>query len=226
MGMKDPIGKQVILWGEPRHIIGVVSDFNFESMHKTIGPAFILLDPDAWSFVVRAKKGREQEAVQHINRLYGQFNPGFTFNYKFLDEQFQQMYAAEERVSVLSRYFAGLAIGISCLGLFGLTAFTARRRQKEISIRKVIGASSANIAMMLSKDFLRLVVIAIIVAFPVSWWAVSQWLKGFPFAYRVNINAGIFLLAAASILLVTIITISFQSLRAARSNPSKYLKSE
>lgn len=224
MGMKEPVGKQVKLWGEQRHIVGVVSDFNFESLHKTIGPAFILLDRSAWRFMVRVKKGREKEAVESIGRLYKQFNPGFLFEYQFIDEQFQNMYVAEERVSVLSRYFAGLAIGISCLGLFGLTAFTARRRQKEISIRKVIGASSTNIAMMLSKDFLRLVIIAILVAFPLSWWAVNQWLKGF--AYRINMSGGVFLLAAAAILLITIITISFQSLRAAHSNPVKYLKSE
>lgn len=224
MGMKEPVGRQVTLWGQQRHIVGVLSDFNFESLHKTIGPAFILLDPGAWRFMVRIKKGREKDAVESINRLYRQFNPGFSFDYKFIDDQFQKMYVAEERVSVLARYFAGLAIGISCLGLFGLTAFTARRRQKEISIRKVVGASSANIALMLSKDFLRLVVIAIVVAFPLSWWAVDQWLKGF--AYRIDVGAGIFLLAAVAILLITIVTISFQSLRAAHTNPTRYLKNE
>ncbi|HEY9195236.1 MAG TPA: ABC transporter permease [Mucilaginibacter sp.] len=224
MGLKDPIGKQVTLWGKQRHIVGVVGDFNFESLHKTIGPAFILLDNDAWRYVVRVKKGREKETVDGIGKLYARFNPGFTLDYKFLDEQFQRMYAAEAGVSVLSRYFAGLAIGISCLGLFGLTAFTAQRRQKEISIRKVIGASPANIAMMLSKDFLRLVLMAILIAFPLSWWAVNQWLKGF--AYRIGISASIFLFASAAILFITIIIISFQSLRAARTNPVKYLKSE
>lgn len=224
MGMKDPVGKLVTLWGEQRHIIGVVNDFNFESLHKTIGPAFILHNAEAWRFIVRIKKGQEKEATESINKLYAQFNPGFTFNYKFLDEEFQRMYVAEKRVSVLSRYFAGLAIGISCLGLFGLTAFTAQRRQKEISIRKVVGASSANIALMLSKDFLRLVLVAMLIAFPISWWAGNQWLAGF--AYRIHISAGVFVIAAVAILLITVLTISFQSLRAANSNPVKYLKSE
>lgn len=224
MGMKDPIGKQVTLWGQQRHIIGVVNDFNFESLHKTIGPAFILHDPEAWQFVVRIKKGQEKEALEGINKLHAQFNPGFTFNYNFLDEDFQRMYVAEQRVSVLSRYFAGLAIGISCLGLFGLAAFTAQRRQKEISIRKVVGASAANIVLMLSKDFFRLVLLAILIAFPVSWWAGNQWLKGF--AYRININAGVFVIAAMAIIIITILTISFQSFRAASTNPVKHLKNE
>jgi predicted permease len=224
MDMKDPIGKQVTLWGQQRHIVGVVADFNFESLHKTIGPAFIVLEPEAWRFVVRTQKGKEKETIDGIRRLYAKFNPAFAFDYQFLDEQFQRMYAAEERVSVLSRYFAGLAIGISCLGLFGLTAFTAQRRQKEISIRKVIGASPAHIALLLSKDFLRLVLVAMLIAFPISWWAVNRWLEGF--AYRTHLGAGVFLFASVAILLITLVTISFQLLRAAHSNPVKSLKSE
>jgi predicted permease len=224
MGMKDPVGKLVTLWGEQRHIIGVVKDFNFESLHKDIGPVFFRLDPGASRFMVRIKPGREKEAIRDLQNLYSKFNPGFAFEYTFLDERFQTLYAAEQRVSVLSRYFAGLAILISCLGLFGLTAFTAQRRQKEISIRKVIGATAGNIVVMLSADFLKLLLVAVVVAFPLSWWAVNQWLKGF--AYRTSVNAGIFAIAGLSIFLITIITISFQSLKAALSNPVKHLKNE
>ena len=224
MGIKDPLGKLVTLWGDQRHIIGVVKDFNFESLHKDIGPVFFRLDPGASRFMVRIRQGREKEAIRDLQSLYSQFNPGFTFDYKFLDERFQNLYAAEQRVSVLSRYFAGLAILISCLGLFGLTAFTGQRRQKEISIRKVVGATAGNIVVMLSADFLRLVLIAIVIAFPLSWWAVNQWLKGF--AYRTSVNAWIFVIAAFSIFLITIITISFQSFKAALSNPVKHLKNE
>jgi ABC-type antimicrobial peptide transport system permease subunit len=128
------------------------------------------------------------------------------------------------RVAVLSRYFAGLAILISCLGLFGLAAFTAQRRQKEIGIRKVVGASVSNVIVMLSKDFLRLVLIAVLIAFPLSWWALSQWLNGF--AYRIHIGPDVFLLAGASTLLVTFLTISFQAVKAALVNPIKSLRSE
>jgi putative ABC transport system permease protein len=224
MGYKDPVGKQVELWGQQRHIVGVVKDFNFESLHKDIGPAFFILNPGSWRFMVRIREGKEKEAIAGIQKLYGQFNPGFAFDYKFLDERLQQLYVAEQRVSVLSRYFAGLAITISCLGLFGLTAFTAQRRQKEISIRKVIGATTGSIVLLLSKDFLRLVLIAVLVAFPVAWWAVDHWLKGF--AYRIPVSPVIFVFAALAILLITIATISFQSLRAALSNPVKHLKNE
>jgi len=224
MGMKDPVGKLVTLWGEQKHIIGVVKDFNFESLHKDIGPAFLRLDPRASEFIIRIKQGREKEAIKDMQTLYSQFNPGFTFEYKFLDERFQNLYAAEQRVSVLSRYFAGLAILISCLGLFGLTAFTAQRRQKEISIRKVVGASVSNIVVMLSRDFLKLVLIASLLAFPLSWWAVHQWLNGF--AYRIPVGVSIFFIAGISIFLITLFTISFQSVKAALSNPVKHLKNE
>ncbi len=224
MGMKNPIGKQVTIWGEQRHIIGVVKNFNFESLHKDIGPAFFRLDPEAYRFAIRIKHGAEKETIAAIQKLNGAFNPGIDFDYKFLDEDFQRLYVAEQRVSVLSRYFAGLAILISCLGLFGLAAFTAQRRQKEISIRKVIGATTNHIVMMLSTDFLKLVLIAILLAFPISWWAVNQWLKGF--AYRISVNYSIFIIAGISIMLITIITISFQSFKAALSNPAKHLKDE
>jgi ABC-type antimicrobial peptide transport system permease subunit len=141
-----------------------------------------------------------------------------------MDEEYEALYNAENRVSVLSRYFAGLAILISCLGLFGLAAFTAQRRQKEIGIRKVIGASVSTIVIMLSKDFLKMVLIAILIGFPAVWWIMHSWLDGF--AYRISIGAGVFLAAAACIILITILTISFQSIKAAIANPVKSLRSE
>lgn len=141
-----------------------------------------------------------------------------------MDEDYRRLYASEQRVSVLSRYFAGTAIIISCLGLFGLAAFTAQKRQKEIGIRKVVGASVSNIAAMLSKDFLKLVLIAVIIAFPVAWWAMNEWLNDF--AYRINISATVFLIAGGAIILITLLTISFQSLKAAIANPVKSLRTE
>lgn len=224
MGLTDPIGKMVTLWGEPRQIIGVVKDFHYESLHKEITPVFFRLSESASQFMARIKPGREKETIDGLQQLYAKFNPGFKFDYKFLDDKFQDLYAAENRVSILSRYFAGLAILISCLGLFGLAAFTAQTRQKEISIRKVVGATVRHIVVMLSKDFLQLVLIAVLIAFPLSWWAVNNWLSGF--AYRTPIGYGIFVIAGVSIFLITIITISFQSIKAALSNPVKSLKNE
>jgi predicted permease len=223
MNLKEPIGKQVTLWGTPRHIIGVVKDFHFESLHKDIGPAFFILNRTS-QIAVRIQADKTKEALSEIKAVYSRFNPDFELNYAFLDERFQNMYAAEQRVSVLSRYFAGLAICISCLGLFGLTAFTAQRRQKEISIRKIIGATATIIVLMLSRDFLKLILIAVIIAFPISWWAINQWLDGF--AYRIPISGGVFALAAIAILLITALTIGFQSLKAARANPMDNLRTE
>ena len=134
------------------------------------------------------------------------------------------MYSSEEKVAVLSRYFATIAIIISCLGLFGLAAFTAQKRQKEIGIRKVVGASVNSITMMLSKDFLKLVLLAVVIAFPLAWLAMNQWLQGF--AYRINIGAGVFLIAGGSIIFITLLTVTFQAIKAAVANPVKSLRSE
>lgn len=225
MGMKDPIGKQVKLWDENMQIGGVVKDFHFESLHEEVKPLFFKLAPEnASRLMVKVETGREKAVIAKLQELYLQMNPGFSFDYKFLDERYQTLYAAENQISRLSRYFAGLAILISCLGLFGLAAFTAQRRNKEIGIRKVLGATVSTIVMMLSKDFLRLVLIAMLIAFPIAWWATSQWLKGF--AYSIRIDVGVFLIAGVSIILLTFLTISFQSVKAALANPVKSLKSE
>ena len=226
-GLKDPIGHTMeVFYGDgPRKIVGVVKDFHFQSLHENVKPMALRLNPkynDA--IVTRIKAGTEKETIASIGALYAKYHPGFPFEYRFLDDDFQAQYLAEKRISVLSRYFGGLAILISCLGLFGLVAFTAERRFKEIGIRKVLGATAGGILLLLSKDFLRLVGIAILLAFPLAWWAMDQWLQGF--AYRIRIGSDIFLIAAASILLLTIATISFQSLKAAFSNPVDRLRSE
>jgi putative ABC transport system permease protein len=223
MGMKDPIGKQVELWGTNMQIGGVVKDFHFQSLHEKVKPLFFILAPaETYRFMVKIQTGKEKTAIAKLERLYKQFNPDFSFDYKFLDENYQTIYTAENQVSLLSRYFAGLAILISCLGLFGLAAFTAQRRNKEIGIRKVLGATVGTIVVMLSKDFLKLVGIAILIAFPLAWWMTSQWLKGF--AYSIHIGPGIFIVAAVAIVLITFLTISFQSVKAALADPVKSLK--
>ena len=166
----------------------------------------------------------QRQTIAAIEGLYEKYNPGFPFTFNFLDEAYQQQYDSETRVSALSKYFAGLAIIISCLGLFGLAAFTAQKRRKEIGVRKVVGASVVNITTMLSKDFLWLTLISLVIALPVSWWLMSSWLQSF--AYRISITPYVFIMAGVSVILITLFTISFQSIKAAMANPVKSLRTE
>ena len=229
MRMKDPVGKTIKYFDQDKQIIGVVKDFHFESLHEPVKPCFISLEQPAptniWDkIMVRIKGSGQDQTIASIEHLYESYNPGFPFDYNFLDESYRRQYLMETRVSILSKYFAALAILISCLGLFGLAAFTAQKRQKEIGIRKVVGASANNIAVMLSKDFLKLTIIAVLIAFPLAWWAMNHWLQ--TFAYRIKIGAGVFFIAGASVLVITLLTVSFQAIRAAVANPVKSLRNE
>ncbi|HVY76795.1 MAG TPA: ABC transporter permease [Puia sp.] len=224
MGLKDPIGKTVSLWGVKKQIIGIVKDFHFESLHTKVGPAFLEYAPVNPNILVRIKAGAESKTLAALSQQYKRFTNGLDFEYRFLDDDYQTLYASEQRVAVLSRYFASIAILISCLGLFGLSAFTAQQRKKEIGIRKVVGASVMQIAVMLSNDFLKLVLFALLIAFPVAWWMMNSWLQGF--AYRIPLHAGLFLLAAFAVAIITLLTISFQAIRAAVVNPVNSLRAE
>jgi len=224
MGLKDPIGKTVKFWDQERQIIGIAEDFNFESLYSKVKPCFFQVYPIMPNVIVKIKAGTEKQTIEKIQSVYASFNKGMVFDYRFLDDEYQALYTSENRVATLSKYFAGLAIIISCLGLFGLAAFSAQRRQKEIGIRKVIGASAGNVAVMLSKDFLKLILIATVLAFPIVWWTMNRWLDDF--AYRIYIGADVFIIAAISILLITILTISSQAIKAAVANPVKSLRTE
>ena len=226
MNLKDPIGKTIQLYGRPKQIVGVVKDFHFESLHESVKPSFMVLEEStAWSkMMVRIKAGQEAATIGRIRGFYEAYNPGFPFSFGFLDEAYQQQYATEVRTSMLSRCFAGLAILISCLGLFGLATFTAQRRQKEIGIRKVIGASVNSIVSIFSAEFLQLVFVAVLIAFPISWWLMRQWLQGF--AYRVSIGVDVFLVAGASVVGIALVTVAYQAIKAATLNPVKSLRSE
>ena len=224
MGLKSPVGKTVSLWGEKKQIIGVVKDYHFESLYKKIGPAFFTFSQKNPTTVVKIKAGTEQQTIARIKELYNKYNSGLNFSYAFLDDDYNALYASEQRVATLSRYFAGIAILISCLGLFGLAAFTAQKRRKEIGIRKVIGASVSNIVSMLSKDFLALVCLSLLIAIPISWWAANEWLQSF--AYRISISPLVFIITGATVLVITLLTISFQSIKAAIANPVKNLRTE
>jgi len=225
MGLKNPIGKRVKLWDQDMEIAGVVKDFHFQSLHEKVKPLFFRLAPqNAYRFMVRIETGKERAAIKGLQQLYQQFNPGFSFDYTFLDENYQALYAAENRVSILSRYFSGLAILISCLGLFGLAAFTAQRRNKEIGIRKVLGATMGTVVILLSKDLLLLVLMGIIIGSPIAWYFMHVWLQGF--AYSIQINWWVFALAGFAAVLIALLTVSLQAIKAAAANPVNSLRSE
>ncbi len=226
MRLKDPIGKTVNQWGQHKRIVGVVKNFHFQSLYEEVKPCFLILSPasDLDNIAIKIQAGKEQQAIVAIQQYYKTYNPGFSFEFRFLDQNYQSLYESENRVALLSRYFAGIAILISCLGLFGLASFTAQRRQKEIGVRKVVGASAVSIALLLSRDFFKLVLLAIVIAFPVAGWLTTHWLSSF--AYRIPMSADIFILAGAMTVLLTLVTISFQSINAALANPVKSLRSE
>jgi ABC-type antimicrobial peptide transport system permease subunit len=224
MGLKDPVGKTIEFWGTKREIVGVARDFNFESLYSPVKPAFFRSYPTGGQVMVRLKGGSEAATIAALKKAYAQFNPGLPFEVTWLDQDFEKLYASELRVGVLSRFFAGLAILISCLGLFGLAAFTAQKRKKEIGIRKVVGASVGQVAYLLSREFLVLVGVSVLIAFPLVWLGMHRWLS--EFAYHIPVQADVFLLTAVVALVITALTISFQSIRAATANPVEALRSE
>ncbi len=224
MGMKDPIGKKVRYWGIESEIVGVTRNFNFESLHEPIKPSFFRVYPVSPYFIVKIQGGTERNTVAQINRLYNSFASGFPFEYKFLDENYQKLYLAEENVSVLSRYFASIAIGISCLGLLGLAAFTAERRVKEIGIRKVLGSTELGIVYLLSGTFTRVVLVSIVIALPISYLIANYWLDGF--AFKIKLEWWYFIGSGLFALFIAWLTVGAQALRAAKANPVDSLKSE
>ncbi len=221
---EEAIGENIRLWDEyDMEVIGVVKDFHFMSIHREVDPAFFWLR-GTWNAAVRLEAGKEVATMNAIQKLYEEFCPGFIFEYEFLDKSYQKLYDAERKIGTLSSYFAGFAVLISCLGLFGLAAFTAERRIKEIGIRKVLGATAANIIFMLSKDFTQLVGISILIALPTSYYFMRKWLEGF--AYKIDLSIWIFVGAAFLSLVIAWLTVSSQALRAASINPSNCLKEE
>ena len=225
MGIDQPIGATVNLWGENRQIIGVVKDFHYESLHEPVKPVFFKLNSSGMmTTIARLEAGKERETLAQLQDFYRTFNPGYSFDYQFVDADYQALYAAEQRVSALSKYFAGLAILISCLGLFGLAAFTAERRLKEIGIRKILGASNFGIVRLLSGDFTKMVLVAIALALPISYWVAQWWLEGF--AFGIALQWWYFAGAGGVALLVAWFTVGLQTVKAARVNPADCLRDE
>ncbi|HEY9002590.1 MAG TPA: ABC transporter permease [Mucilaginibacter sp.] len=225
-GYKDPIGKPFTMWGKKGKIVGVLKDFHFYSLHRAIEPLVVRLRDsiDYGSIIIRTQPGQSKQAIASIGKLCKELNPNFTFTYQFSDLEFQKLYNNEQVISKLADVFAFLAIFISCLGLLGLAMFTAEQRTKEIGIRKVLGASVASLFTLLSKEFIILVVIALLIASPVAWYAMNKWLLNYN--YHIDIAWWIFLLSGIIAIMITLVTVSFQSLKAALMNPIKSLRSE
>jgi hypothetical protein len=226
MGYTDPVGKTLTMWGKQCTIIGVMDDFHFQSLRVAIQPLIVRFDPNAEgkTLLVTARPGRNRQALAGLEGLWQQFNPRFPFAYQFADEEYQKLYHSEMIVGTLANYFAVLAVFISCLGLLGLSAFTAEQRIKEIGLRKVFGASVGSVVALLSKDLLKLVLIAILLASPVAWYLMDRWLADFE--YRIRIEWWMFALAGLLAVGIALLTVSFQSIKAALTNPVRSLRNE
>ncbi len=225
MGLEDPVGKKVRLWGEEKTILGVMGDFHTASVMQTISPIVFRYTPrNLEKAMIRIKPGAEPEAIEGIKDIYNEYNPGYTFNFSFMDRTVEALYISEQRILGLTRYFAYMAIFISCLGLFGLAAFNTEMRIKEIGIRKVLGSSSFGILKLLSSDFIKLVLMSILIATPIAWYLMRDWLL--KFEYRIDMGWFVFVGAGLLTLLIALTTISFQAIKAANTNPVKSLRTE
>lgn len=222
---KPVIGQRFVRQGDTGVIVGVVKDFYYKSLHEKIGPVVIsVANENNRTFLVKTAAGKIGETVTSAEKVWKQFFPNEPFEYSFLDDQFEKIYRSDKKSASLIWIFSGIAIFISCLGLFGLAAFTAERKNKEIGIRKILGADWGQIVSLLSKEFILMVLFAMLVAFPVAWFVMNKWLENF--AYKVNIGWWVFLLAGIIALVVAVITISFQAIKAAIANPVNSLRTE
>ena len=228
-GFDNPIGKKVYTTdGDnnpiPLTIIGIVENFNYASLRQNVGALSFRLGNNSWESAYRFNTTDISGLISTIEGKYKNVASGMPFQYRFLDEAFDDMYRQERRVGTIALVFAVLAIVIACLGLFGLATYIAEQRTKEIGIRKVLGASVNNIVRMLSTDFVKLVIVAFVVATPVAWWFMNKWLQDF--AFRIDLNWGVFAITGGIALVIALVTLSFQTIRAATTNPVNSLRSE
>ncbi|MBD0259561.1 MAG: ABC transporter permease [Cytophagales bacterium] len=226
MKMANPVGQPLTFWGRPGKIIGVVQNFHFQSLHEPIMPLIMHFgeNADYGHLFVRTRPGQTRQALASLEATCKKFAPGVPFTYSFADREYEKMYRSEQVTSALINYFAGLAIFIACLGLFGLASFTAEQRTKEIGIRKILGASVGSLVGLLSGDFVRLVLLAVLIATPVGGWLMHQWLQHY--AYRIRIDAWIYAGTGLAAVGVALLTVGFQAVRAALANPVNSLRSE
>ena len=223
-GIKDPVGKSFTLWQTKGTIIGVVKDFNYASLKDVVKPAIFYYKPANAVMYVKASGKDAPRAIAATEKLWKTYEPGYPFEYSFLEDDYNHLYQADQRSGSLFKVFTAVAILISCLGLFALATYTAQVKTKEIGIRKVLGASVARITALLAKEFIILVLIAFLIATPVAWMFMDKWLQNY--AYRININWWIFIGSGCIAILIALITVSFQSIKAAMANPVKSLRTE
>jgi len=231
LGAKDPLNIKLYTIKDLQtkelveyHIIGVVKNFNYSSLRDVVTPLTFLFGRDNGNISLRINAADMQPAIAQIRNKWKAMAPSQPFDYSFMDEDFNRWYKTEQRTGQIFITFAVLAIVIACLGLFGLITYAAEQRIKEIGIRKVLGANVRSIVTMISTDFLKLVLIASVLAFPIAWWAMHKWLQDF--AYRVSISWWVFAIAAAMAIIIALLTISFQAIKAALANPVKSLRTE
>jgi ABC-type antimicrobial peptide transport system permease subunit len=226
MGLKDPVGKTVKWNGKPYQLVGVIKDMVMDSPFEPVYQTAFLLNYD-WASVITIKLNPTlpaRQSLAEVETVFKKFNPGSPFEYKFTDLQYALKFAAEERLGTLASVFGLLAVFISCLGLFGLASFMAEQRTKEMGVRKVLGASVLQLWSLLAKDFLVLVLIAFGVATPIAWYLLQNWL--YKYEYRTSLSWWLFAAVGAGALLTTLLTVSFQSIKAALIKPVKSLRSE
>ncbi len=221
--LKDPLGQRFVLDADTGNIVGVVKDFNFASLHSKVEPLVIQYHPYRANYLLlKVQPNQIKKALAGLAASVKALSPASVFSYTFVDEKLNQLYESENRMSSIFKVFASLAILISCIGLFGLSAYAARLRMKELSIRKVLGASVSNVVLLLSGNFVKLILLGTLIALPLGWWVMSRWLDGF--AYRVSIAADVFVISGCFVLLLGFFTVSAQGLKAALVNPVKNLK--
>jgi putative ABC transport system permease protein len=207
----------------PYHVVGVVKDFNFKSLHEPIAPLLMTLEPEG-GLIFKIKTTDVEGLLATMKKQWDAFNTDEPFTYSFIDDLYNKTYAAEQKTGIILNIFSVLIILVACLGLFGLVTYSAEQRTKEIGIRKVLGASVTQVTQMLSKEFLKLVIIASLIAFPVAWWAMNKWLQSF--AYRINTSWWVFVVGGLVAMLIALVTVSFQTIKAAIANPVKSLRTE
>jgi ABC-type antimicrobial peptide transport system permease subunit len=227
MGMgTDPLNRKLTFWGVEGRVIGVVNDFNYQPLTTTIQPMVLRYRPDEWHFnlLIKTKPDKTPETIAIVEKLYKKYDKESAFEYGFVDQALDALYKSQQGAGRIILSFTFLTVLISCMGLFGLAAYTAEQRTKEIGIRKVLGASVGTIVSMLSKDFLRLVLLAILLAAPVSWYVMQKWLQDF--AYRIDMSWWMFAAAGGLAVGITWLTTSYHALKAAIVNPVKSLRTE
>jgi len=219
------IGERFIYQDIEAHVIGVVKDFHFKPLQYNIEPLVLKQRNNNPQFLaIKTTIAQTQASINALENIHSKLNPAFPFSYSFLDADLENMYDGEQQMGIIFNILALLAIFISCLGIYGLSAFMAEQRIKEIGIRKVLGATTLSLVNLLSKDFFKLVLLALLIAIPLSWYYLNEWLQ--VFAYHINISWWMFAIAAAAVLLITLLTVSYQCIRTALTNPIKSLRTE